>query len=234
METELENCALAIKRAKGQIVERIFEIGEILKKAHRLFANRGNGQYEQWVENECGFTSACARNYLRVVEAFRVKDPKSLFGTVTAEGLYYLARDATPEAARKDAVRRAKRGEYITFTTAKAIVAKHSVKEDNESESSTPEEALTDAPIGGKAAEDVVEEVEWESVQSAESAAPVQEQADPQTDDLPCPPASFIEALRALVHEWTITCPQDELPEYARVLRELADEVESGPIDLES
>jgi hypothetical protein len=130
----LEQHAKAIDAAKIKTVESIFEIGKHLKAAHDLLANHGDGVFCKWVNERCGFTPRSARNYMGVVDAFDGKDWERLSQSCTAEALYLLSRDTTPEDCIDDAIAAAESGERITLRKAKELAEKYTVGEATESD----------------------------------------------------------------------------------------------------
>lgn len=224
---DVEECAIVIDQAKARTAESIFEIGRSLNKAHDLLAHHGNGAFGKFVVDRCGFTPQTAGNYMRVVEVFGRKDLKSLFKTATLEAMYFVARESTPKPAIKEFLKLASKGEQITLPRAKEIVAKRSVDK-AEGKSSGPEEALPDQPTDGDVLEGIAQE-ERDAQPSAQSSGPNEnDAADPQSGDQSDPLAGFIEAVQLVVREWTDKCAEDERPKLARVLRDLADKIESG------
>ena len=116
---KLEACAVAIDKARAKGVALIFEVGRQLQVAHDALANHGDGVFGKWCKERCGMSDRTARNYMGVVEAFgsqKQLDPERLSESFTAESLYYLSRDTTPEEAIKDALKEAKKGQRITLT----------------------------------------------------------------------------------------------------------------------
>ncbi len=95
-------------------------------------------------------TTQTARNYIAVIEAFGAQKQlycKSLLQYFTAEALYYLSRDTTPEEAIRDALKLAKKGERVTLAVAKELAAKYTVDEsDGEEEHDTG----SDLSMGGR------------------------------------------------------------------------------------
>ncbi len=79
-------------------------------------ANHGDGTFGKWCVERCGMTTQTARNYIAVIEVFGAQKQlvcKSLLQSFTAEALYYLSRDTTPEEAIRDALKLAKKGERV-------------------------------------------------------------------------------------------------------------------------
>jgi N6-adenosine-specific RNA methylase IME4 len=99
----------------------VLEIGKVLAEAHGLLAGKGrDGLFKSWVEETCGFARSSAYNYMTVYEKFE-KCP-TVGHLIDARALYLLAKKATPDAARTEAIERAESGERITEEVAAEIV----------------------------------------------------------------------------------------------------------------
>ncbi len=113
-------------------------------------ANHGDGTFGKWCVERCQITRATALNYMRVTEVFgsqKQLNCKSLLQSFTAEALYYLSRDTTPEEATRDALKLAKKGERITLAVAKELAAKYTV---GESDGGEEYDAGSDLSLGGR------------------------------------------------------------------------------------
>jgi hypothetical protein len=127
---KIESCAVRIDKAKARGVALIFEIGEQLQIAHDELANHGDGKFGKWCQERCGISKSAAYRYLSVVEVFsrqKQLDGPTVGQSFDAKALYYLSRDTTPEAAIKDALYKAKRGERVTLADAKEIVEGYTI-----------------------------------------------------------------------------------------------------------
>lgn len=125
---QLEQVAVEVDNAKKTAVESIFSIGKSLSTAHAILSNHKNGVFGAWVEERFGMSRRSAERYIGVFKAFGSEIYcDSLSQYITAEALYYLARDATPEDAIEEAVKQAESGERLTLARSKAIVAKYTV-----------------------------------------------------------------------------------------------------------
>ena len=130
---QVEGFARAIDKARAKATAEIFEIGEKMQAARAALANHKNGLFGRWVVERCGMTRKSAENYISVFEAFGgEKYCERLSQYATAEALYLLARDSTPEAAIGVAVEATEAGERITLKRAKAIIADASKVVDEE------------------------------------------------------------------------------------------------------
>lgn len=119
---KLESCAVNIEKLRSKGVELIFAMGRELKIAHDELANHGDGCFVKWCKERCGISKSTAFNYLSAVDVFGDKDCPSLGRTFTAEALYHLARDTTPQDAIDKAIEAAEKGERITLPKAKQII----------------------------------------------------------------------------------------------------------------
>jgi hypothetical protein len=123
---KLDGCAKAIRRETKKSIQALFEIGRQLKVAHDALANHGDGTFGEWCQKSCGINRTTAHRQMQLIERL---DEKKLLNcctdqrTFTDSALYYLAREATPEVARQDALKFAAKGERITLIRAKAIVS---------------------------------------------------------------------------------------------------------------
>lgn len=136
----LDHYAKAIKSAQIKCVESLVAIGLNLQLAHDELASHGDGTFIRWVDDQCGFTRMSAHNYMALAEVFGKRDCKSLLQTATAEALYYLARNTTPEDAIEDAIKAAEAGERVTLSKAKDIVAEYTVDAESSPVDDEPEE----------------------------------------------------------------------------------------------
>jgi predicted transcriptional regulator len=136
VQRRVEKLAKQIDKAKASHAESGFQLGDLMFKAQQELSHHGDGTFCAWVESRCGFTPRTARNYIAIATTFIGKVRESLSQTSTAEALYFLARDTTPEEAIAEAVERAERGERITLPKAKEIVAEFT----GDDEPSTPPE----------------------------------------------------------------------------------------------
>jgi hypothetical protein len=94
----------------GKLILAAAEAGKHLQEAHALLANHGDGTFGKWVETRCGFCYRTARRYMDVAETFGDVSCDSL-SQLSAESLYFLSRNTTPEEAIADAIQAAEAGE---------------------------------------------------------------------------------------------------------------------------
>ena len=102
-------------------VQGIFEIGHRLIEVKQRLRH---GRFLNWLEAEFDWSWDTAKRFMRVVEVFgQIQHFADL--NLAPSALYELAAPSTPEAARSEALARAKAGESISYTAAKAIKQKY-------------------------------------------------------------------------------------------------------------
>ena len=109
----------SIRRLLAQTSTNIVQIGIRL---HIVRTDIGPERFQDWLKAEFQWSQPVASNYMRAAAVFRDVDNLDRF---QPSALYALARKKVPEAARREAIDRAGRGELITKRTAQAIVAKY-------------------------------------------------------------------------------------------------------------
>jgi hypothetical protein len=113
-ETDVIRCLLAKTAAN------IVQIGLRLQ----LVRNRvGRDHFAAWLQAEFRWSRSVASNYMRAAKVFGDIDCLDQF---QPSALYVLAREKTPEPARKEALDRARQGEQITKSHAETLLAQHS------------------------------------------------------------------------------------------------------------
>jgi len=147
----LEECAVAIHRAKKRAIECIFALGQGLKTARDLLSHHGDGTFGQWVEDEFSFSAQTARNYINVLDTFgQEEDDKRLLQSATAEALYFLSRPGTPKAAIRQVRKLIHDGQKLTLASARQMVAKcskkRSVPQTDEQSEAAPDASDTTDP----------------------------------------------------------------------------------------
>jgi hypothetical protein len=133
--------AQAIRELVGNVRRDIIEIGSRLIKVK---AKVGHGNFLAWLDREFGWSDETARKYMRIAEAFG-SNSKLLGISIDAEAFYTLAGKNVPEAAREEAIDRARAGERVTRAKAREIVASRS-PEDLKSTGQSPAEELAKKP----------------------------------------------------------------------------------------
>ena len=110
-----------IRGLMKRTVESIFEIGQrLIVVKERL----GHGRFGSWLETEFEWSQDTASNFINVAKKFG-KFPNFSEFDMAASALYMLAAPSTPDAARNEALVRAKAGESITYKAAKSIKQKY-------------------------------------------------------------------------------------------------------------
>ena len=97
------------------------EVGEELKAAHERLANHGDGTFNRWVKERCGFSHATAYKAIAAFDVFGGEDCKQYLQSFDASALYLLSAPSCPEEATAEAIERAEKGERITHKLAKEI-----------------------------------------------------------------------------------------------------------------
>lgn len=125
LDTETRN---VVQQRSNEIKERLrdsaqaaWEIGQRLVEVRDRL---GYGRFYSWLQVEFEWSPRTAYNYISVFESFRSCATFSQVEIATS-ALYLLASPSTPEAARSEALERAKLGETITPSKAKEIASKH-------------------------------------------------------------------------------------------------------------
>ncbi|PSB28358.1 DUF3102 domain-containing protein [Chlorogloea sp. CCALA 695] len=112
-----------IRGLMKRTVESIFEIGQrLIIVKERL----GHGRFGSWLETEFEWSQDTANHFINVAKKFGKFTNVSEFD-MAASALYMLAAPSTPDAARDEALARAKAGESITYKTAKSIKQKYTL-----------------------------------------------------------------------------------------------------------
>lgn len=115
-----------VKRGKANYAKSVLELGCAVHEAHELLAGTGrDGKFKQWVEAECGLEQRTAYNYLYAFEAFNKIETVSSF---SAGAMYALSAPACPVKARKEAIKRAEKGERISKVIADDIIESFTVE----------------------------------------------------------------------------------------------------------
>lgn len=126
-----------VKRGKAGYTKSVLEIGAAIEEAHRLLCVKGkDGQFTKWVEGECLIERRTAYNYLWAHTRFGGNCATVSQFSPTA--MYALASPTAPEAAFKEAVKRAEKGEKISKHYADELIAKHTVEADEPDEEEAP------------------------------------------------------------------------------------------------
>lgn len=109
-----------IKNLLRRTTEQIIEIGLKLTDVKNQL---GHGKFRSWLKTEFDWSIPTANRFMQVADKFKNLNLRHL--DIAASALYLLASPSTSEEARTEAHQRASQGENITYTKAKAIIAKH-------------------------------------------------------------------------------------------------------------
>lgn len=130
-----------IKTLMRKSANDIIEIG---LKVEEVKARLGHGRFGAWIEQEFGWSEQSVRNFMAVAEHF--KSPKFGDLNIAPSALYSLAAPSVPQPARDEAMARAEKGETITYTKAKEIVASHKPTPTPPAPAPAPQSDAGDAP----------------------------------------------------------------------------------------
>lgn len=110
------------KSTKGH-VEHALEMGRHISDANDVLCKVGcEGKFAEWVRTECGFSKQTAYNYMNAYARFG--DEQEHIGQFTAEAIYVLSADDVPEAAIKEVLKLADKGQRVNRETAKETLDK--------------------------------------------------------------------------------------------------------------
>lgn len=109
-----------IRALMKRTAQDIIELGQKLIAVKQTI---GHGRFEDWLRAEFEWTQMTANRFMNVAK--ELKSNKLLDLTIAPSALYEIFAPSTPEAARNEAIARAKAGESITYTTAKTIKQKY-------------------------------------------------------------------------------------------------------------
>jgi hypothetical protein len=107
-----------IKRLAKRAAQDIVEIGQKLTEVKEAL---GHGRFGEWLLAEFEWTERTAQNFMRVHETFKSEKFSDL--RIAPSALYLFASPSTPESAREEGIARARAGETMTYSKAKAIRA---------------------------------------------------------------------------------------------------------------
>ena len=137
-ESYIEARAKRIDEAKQSAIKSILDIGENLAEVQKKLANHGNGVFNKWIEQRCGFTRQSAYRYIGVHETFG--NCNTVLQTCDARALYRLSSVSCPEAATKKAIRLAQKGEQISDSRAKEIIEEFTVEAEEDEDEVDPDD----------------------------------------------------------------------------------------------
>lgn len=142
---KLINLEGRIKKKHAGMADSIIEIGQELATAQAILADHHNGTFQKWVEQACGFSIRTAYRYINVFTRFG--DSRASVAQLEDTALYALAESETPKKAVDEALRLAAKGNRITHSLAKELIAKHSP---NGKHKSSPPKAVASVPVAYK------------------------------------------------------------------------------------
>ncbi len=109
----------AIRTLVVSTANNIIQIGLRLQLVRQCM---GRQPFQAWLRAEFQWSQSVASNYMRAAAVFANVDCLEHF---QPSALYVLARNKASEAARGEALSRARTGELITKSTAEMIVSRH-------------------------------------------------------------------------------------------------------------
>ena len=130
-----------IREHMRRTAQEVVEIGVLLSEVKERL---GHGHFTTWLQAEFDWSDRTARRFMAVAAQFKTDTVSDL--TIAPAALYLLAAPSTPEPAREEALDRARAGEAITKTTAKAIVESHKPPEPPAPTSGADPEQAGDEP----------------------------------------------------------------------------------------
>ncbi len=109
-----------IKALLKKTAQSIVEIGQKLTEVKQKI---GHGKFGSWLNSEFNWSVSAANKFMQVSKEFKFINFTNL--EIAPSALYKLAAPSAPAAARKEAIMRAEKGEYVTYTTAKKLIQKY-------------------------------------------------------------------------------------------------------------
>ena len=119
----------------------ILRVAKLVAEAREIFLyNRDEGGFTGWIERRLNMSQRTAYNLLDVHKQFGDQSLQ-LLQTLPRKILYLIARESTPEEARREVIERAENGEHFTEAQVKEIVDEAVQKAIEEQLKSAREEA---------------------------------------------------------------------------------------------
>ena len=109
-----------IRALMKRTAQDIIEVGQKLTQVKKQL---GHGRFRDWLRSEFQWSVSAATRFMQVSERFQFINLSNL--DLAPSALYELAAPSTPEAAREEALSRAKTGEAITHKAAQTIKQKY-------------------------------------------------------------------------------------------------------------
>lgn len=129
--------ARAIKVEMGKGALAIIVAGERLAGVRDMLPH---GQWGPWLATEFNWSESTARRYIAVAERFSGANRSRVAG-FSAQALYLLASDETPEAAVVEVLERQDAGEELTTEAVKEVVRKARKPREQPTEPAAPPQA---------------------------------------------------------------------------------------------
>jgi hypothetical protein len=118
-EARLEAIAIEIECVQTTAILRV---AKLVEEAREMFLyNRDEGGFTGWIEQRLNMSQRTAYNLLDVHKQFGDQSLQ-LLQTLPRKILYLIARESTPEEARREVIERAENGEHFTEAQVKEIV----------------------------------------------------------------------------------------------------------------
>jgi hypothetical protein len=217
-----------IRALMKRTAQDIIEVGQRLIEVKKQL---GHGRFGDWLSSEFDWTDETARRFMNVAQQFSQMPQIVEFAP---SALYELAAPSTPEPARAEALARAKAGEPITYSTAKAIRNKHRatrvkskppVKETSETLVSPQPESVVQPAVLQPQAESVAQPaLSQPELESVPQPAPVaQSQAQNQTTENPRPKQEILAILpkkaveQMVAQETEVVSPKVQSAKYSSI-----------------
>ena len=122
----LREKTVKIKDLIKRSTQDIIDIGQSLIDVKNKLEH---GQFRPWIETEFSWDHRTANRFMSVATKFKPEQLSDL--NILPSALYELSAPSVPEAARKEALSRAKQGEKINSGTAKEIKREHLTRQNN-------------------------------------------------------------------------------------------------------
>ena len=135
----LEEHTCAIKSLMRRTAQDIIDIGLRLIE---IKSKLGHGQFNAWLRSEIDLGLWTARKFMEIGRKFKSVNFTDL--EIAPSALYLITSKKTPELAVNEILIRARQGEYVTHSTAKAIVTYHT--NNNKQSNTDMHSKLLDAP----------------------------------------------------------------------------------------
>jgi len=116
----VQQCTSEIKSLTKRSADDTIQIGQILILVKKRLKH---GQWLEWLRAEFDWSEQAARQFIHVAQW--AKSTKFVDLSFDSTALYRLAAPRTPEAARQEALYRARQGETITYSKAQTIIERH-------------------------------------------------------------------------------------------------------------